>query len=101
MLNISSIANDLRRAPLQEVLRAHIPSDDPQGPQDPHKPPPPQPADEPPPVPEGDPPSDAPPERAENFRRHRHPRWFAPAKLSITPPPPPPTIHPLLRRHRG
>lgn len=43
---------------------AHLPSEDPQGPDEPHKPPPPQPADEPPPVPEGDPPSDAPPERA-------------------------------------
>lgn len=43
---------------------AHLPSDDPQGPPEPRKPPPPQPADEPPPPPEGDPPSDAPPERA-------------------------------------
>lgn len=42
----------------------HLPSEDPQEPDSPGKPPPPQPGDEPPPVPEGDPPSDAPPERA-------------------------------------
>lgn len=46
------------------MLTMHLPTEDPQDPQDPRKSPPPQPGDEPPPVPEGDPPSDAPPESA-------------------------------------
>jgi hypothetical protein len=43
---------------------AHLPTEDPQEPENPHKPPPAVPADEPPPIPQGDPPSEAPPERA-------------------------------------
>ena len=52
------------RAAWNDRRAVHLPTEDPEGPDDPHKPPPPQPADEPPPVPQGDPPSDAPPERA-------------------------------------
>jgi len=58
----------------------HLPTEDPDEPDQPHRPPPPQPADEPPPVPEGDPPSDAPPERAKRRRTREDSRARATAR---------------------